>query len=154
MCLPVSGVRGTTETGCFPCSEGVQAGDPAGEGTLQAASNARCLSVSSVVCTTVPAGPARVTAAIRDSSVLMVFQVSPVAPSATWVSSSASQQINTCARIRGSRRWNTGRSSSPDFTSRKPRSAVSRFCLLTGYSGPPGTAGRASAAVGVVDFAA
>ncbi len=48
----------------------------AGGVTLQAVSNARCLSVSSVVCTTVPAGPARVTAAIRDSSVLMVFQVS------------------------------------------------------------------------------
>ena len=44
--------------------------------TVQAASNAPCLSVGSVDCTTVLAVPARVTADSRDMWVLIVTQVS------------------------------------------------------------------------------
>jgi hypothetical protein len=38
----------------------------------------------------------------------MYRQVRPVRRSATRMSSSASQDSNTCARIQGSTRWNTG----------------------------------------------
>ena len=92
----------------------------AGGGILQAASNARCLSVGSVDCTTVPAVLVRVTADSRDMCVLIEAHVSPVRSSVPRVSS------NVQPTDQGSRRWNTGRSSSPVFISRKPRSAFNR----------------------------
>src|SRR5947207_11861077 len=70
-----------------------------------------CSAVGGVVCTTVPAGPARVTWLIRPSCRLMFRQERPLPRSATRVRSRASQQIRTWARIRCSRRWKTGRSS-------------------------------------------
>ena len=127
VCLPVSGARRDPQTGVFPDHRGFRAVIRAGGSTVQAAGNARCLSVGSVDCTTVPAAPARVTADSRDMWVLIVAQVSPACSSATRVSSNASQQINTCPRMRGSGRWNTGRSSRPDLRSYKPRSAFNRF---------------------------
>jgi len=84
-------------------------------------------SLSWVVCWTVPAAPWRVTRWSRCSSVAIRRQLWPVARSAIRIRSSASQQTTTWARMRCSRRWKTGRSSSVVFRSRKERSASRRF---------------------------
>ena len=134
VCLPVSGARRGSGSGVFPDQRGFRVVMRGGGGTWQAVINARCLSVGSVDCTTVPAGPVRVTAASRDMCVAMQSHVSPVRSSTTLVSSSASQQISTWAVIRGSRRWNAGRSRRPVFISRNPCSAFNRFLLPTAIS--------------------
>ena len=58
----------------------------------------------------------------------MTGQVVPVAFSAMRINSRASQHKMTCARIRSSRRWYTGRRSMICFMSRQPRSTC-RSCL-------------------------
>ena len=59
--------------------------------------------------------------------VRMLRQVWLVWLSAIRIRSSASQESRTCARMRSSLRWKTGRSSSVVFRSRKPRSISSSF---------------------------
>ena len=76
----------------------------------------------------VPAWPANVPRCRRWSSSRRLRQVSPVWFSAIRISSSASQQSSTCARIRSSLRWWTGRRSSVVFMSRQARS-ISNSCL-------------------------
>jgi len=95
--------------------------------TWQALRMPCAVSLSGVVWVTVPALPVRVMAWSRPSSRAIRRQLSPVRRSATRMSSSASQHSSTWARIRGSIRWNTGRSSRVLLRSRNPRSASSRF---------------------------
>ena len=120
-------VAGSAAGGVCAGQAGSRAVTTAGAGTWQAATMPAWVVVSGVVCTTLPALPTRVTAWTRFSSVAMRCQVMPVRRSATRTSSRASQQSRTWARMRGSRRWNTGRNCRVDFMSRKPRSASSRF---------------------------
>src|SRR5215216_1445208 len=115
-------------SGCRAGQAGAMRPKRGGSGTSSWVCSSRWRAVSSVVWVNSPSWLRKWPWRIWPSSARTVRQVSSVRVSATRMITSARKQISTCARMRLSLRWNTGRSASVRLRSRNERSASSS-CL-------------------------